>query len=236
MRGSLPLRGEENITPPYTHITTFENVIFPINGEMKLATLPAEPIYDPTLGEKKYTSTRRLVEMRGPEAFQHRRELIYKQYGLAAVDGGLLSAKALANIQETVNTRLRFKQFAVWRVEAPWLPQTRFSKGRALGGGKGKVNHYGTPIRPGRIILELGGFITEMEARAYLATLYNRYPFRLECVSHELLERRKAIDERVANENENPLSWEKVIRYNMQNCHTFLSPHDIIWKCKYRTK
>jgi len=58
---------------------------------------------------------------------------------------------------------LKTKQFAIWRVDPPWLPRTRKSPGTKHGGGRGSIHHYETPVRAGRIILELGGYITEAE-------------------------------------------------------------------------
>ncbi|VDM34177.1 unnamed protein product [Toxocara canis] len=60
------------------------------------------------------------------------------------------------------------KQFAVWRVPAPWLPRTKKAQGTKLGGGKGNISKYVTPVRANRIILEVGGFITEFEVRKFL--------------------------------------------------------------------
>ena len=43
------------------------DVVFPPNGEMKLPELPAEPVYDATLGEAKYKTSDRIIEARGYE-------------------------------------------------------------------------------------------------------------------------------------------------------------------------
>ena len=42
-------------------------MVFPPNGEMKLPELPAEPVYDATLGEAKYKTSDRIIEARGYE-------------------------------------------------------------------------------------------------------------------------------------------------------------------------
>ena len=47
--------------------------------------------------------------------------------------------------------------FAVWRIDAPWKPVTKKGQGHRMGGGKGAIDHYITPIRAGRIIVERGG-------------------------------------------------------------------------------
>jgi len=47
--------------------------------------------------------------------------------------------------------------FAVWRIEPPWKPITKKGIGVRMGGGKGAINHYVTPVKADRIIVEMGG-------------------------------------------------------------------------------
>lgn len=49
------------------------------------------------------------------------------------------------------------RMFAIWRVDPPWQPVTKKGQGQRMGGGKGAIDHYVTPIKSGRIILEVGG-------------------------------------------------------------------------------
>ncbi|VDM42012.1 unnamed protein product [Toxocara canis] len=76
---------------------TFENVIFPPNGQMKLPPMPAEPTYDLEKGEKKYKTTKRMIEVRGVEEVHT--ELIHGQYGIAAVTGGFITPQDFDFIQ-----------------------------------------------------------------------------------------------------------------------------------------
>lgn len=128
--------------------------------------MPPEPTYDPELGEAKYKTTKRMIEARGVEEIHT--DLIHRQYGLQAKSGGFISAKDFKYIQERINKYLLPKQFAIWRVDPPWLPRTKKAQGVKLGGGKGSISHYVTPVRANRIILELGGHITEFEVRILL--------------------------------------------------------------------
>lgn len=52
--------------------------------------MPEEPTYDPALGEEKFKSSKQLVSIRGVEEIHT--ELIHRQYGLAAIGGGFISA------------------------------------------------------------------------------------------------------------------------------------------------
>lgn len=211
---------------------TFENVIFPPDGQFKLPAMPPKPTYLPELGEKEYKTTKRIIEARGVEEVHT--ELMHNQFGLAAVSGGMISPDDFDFIQERLNKNLQKNQFAIWRVPPPWLPRTKKGIGVRLGGGKGSIHHYVTPVRAKRIILEVGGHIIELEARAYLMYLCERFSFPVEFISAEILAERRKEEERIAQLNTNKFNWETVIKYNMQNCCSWLSEYDIAWKGRYK--
>lgn len=66
------------------------------------------------------------------------------------------------------------RTFAVWRIDPPWKPITKKGIGVRMGGGKGSINHYTTPIRADRMIVELGGLfyntIKHFILRSYVLT------------------------------------------------------------------
>ncbi|EPB71772.1 ribosomal protein L16 [Ancylostoma ceylanicum] len=216
----------------YPFPVTFENVKFPPNGVLKLPKMPPEPFYDPEKGEKKYKTTKRMIEARGVEEVHT--ELIHEQYGLAAISGGFISAEDFKFVQERVNKNLLDKQFAIWRVDPPWLPRTKKAQGTRLGGGKGSIQHYVTPVKAKRIILEVGGHITEIEAKSFLLYLCERFSFPVEFVSEKILAERREAEKEIAEHNQNPFNWDRVLKYNMQNCTSWLSRYDIEWKGRYR--
>ena len=37
-----------------------------------------------------------------------------------------------------------------------------------MGGGKGSINHYVTPLKAGRVVIEVGGAIEYQQVRIYL--------------------------------------------------------------------
>ncbi|KAK6102375.1 Ribosomal protein L16p/L10e family protein [Brugia pahangi] len=210
---------------------TFENVVFPPNGEYKLPAMPEEPTYDPALGECKYKSSKQLVSIRGVEEVHT--ELIHKQYGLVAVAGGFISAYDFNFIRDRLNRNLLKNQFAIWRVPAPWLPRTKRAIGAKAGSGKGNIHHYVTPVRAKRIILEVGGYIMELEARAYLMYLCERFRFPVEFISEKILEEKKLQEKKIEEMNVNKFNWDLALKYNMQDCRKWLSYYDIAFKCKY---
>lgn len=44
------------------------------------------------------------------------------------------------------------RMFAIWRVDSPWQPVTKRGEGTRLGGGKGAIDHYVTPIKAGLLV------------------------------------------------------------------------------------
>jgi len=216
----------------YKFPTTFEHVVFPPDGQMKLPQLPMEPYIDVEAGERKYKTTERMIEARGVEEIHN--SLIHKQYGLAAISGGFLRPTDFKLLLARVNSNLMKNQFAVWRVDPPWLPRTKKAQGVKLGGGKGSIHHYVTPVRAGRIILELGGHITEQEAYAYLAHIPDFIQFPIEFISEEILQHRREEERQIQMYNKNRFNWDYVIKYNLQDCCSWLSQYDIMWRGKYK--
>jgi len=49
------------------------------------------------------------------------------------------------------------RMFAEWRVDPPWQAVSKKSQGVRMGGGKGAINHYVSPLKAGRVIIEMGG-------------------------------------------------------------------------------
>ena len=77
---------------------------------------------------------------------------------LQALHGGQLHHGHFEMIRIGINKKLEQSQmFAVWRIEPPWKPVSRKGIGHKMGGGKGSVDHYVTPVKAGRIIIEVAG-------------------------------------------------------------------------------
>lgn len=69
-----------------------------------------------------------------------------------ALGGGRLKFGHFEMMRLTVGRKLDLdRMFAVWRVDAPWQPLTKKGQGQRMGGGKGAIDHYCTPVKPGEI-------------------------------------------------------------------------------------
>lgn len=123
--------------------------------------------------------------------------------------------------------------FALYRVDPPYHPVTNHGKGKKLGGGKGSISHYTTPVKAGRVILEIGGNILWDEVEPWLRLLTKKLPFDAICVTQDMLERIEAEEKRLIETNENPYTFEWFIRNNMMDCKSWLSPRDQLYFGKF---
>lgn len=102
-----------------------------------------------------------------------------------------------------------------------------------MGGGKGPIDHYVTPIKAGRVILELGGKCEFEQALPFLQEVAHKLPIRAKATSYEMMMAEKEEAEKMARENINPYTKEYVIKNNMGGCWRWISPYDKKWFFEY---
>ena len=66
------------------------------------------------------------------------------------------------------------------------------SQGQRMGGGKPSIDHYVTPIKTGRIIVEFGGAVEYEEVKPFLTQVANQLPFKAKAVSYEIMQKEAA--------------------------------------------
>jgi len=196
------------------------------------------PIYSKTPGMwisgsmKPPKQTKELWRMLGEERVHN--DLLLDQFAIVAMTGGMLKHKHFEVIRMGVGRFLKPKEsFAMYRVDAPYKPITDHGFGKRMGGGKGGIDGYGTPVRAGRVIVEVGGKIVWDEAREWLNTMAKKLPFEAMAVNSEMLRKLREEEERLLATNQNPISFEWLVRNNIMNCQQFLSPYDRRWFGKF---
>ena len=80
-----------------------------------------------------------------------------------------------------------------------------------------------------RVIVEVGGEFLWEQVRPWLSTFAKDLPFDAIAVNQELLDRLDREENRLAETNENPYSFEWLVRNNMLDCQRELSPLDKKW-------
>ncbi|MDO8470562.1 MAG: 50S ribosomal protein L16 [bacterium] len=91
--------------------------------------------------------------------------LAFGSFGLKALEAKWIPARQLEAARRVVIRYLR-KGGKVWIRVFPDKPVTRKGAETPMGGGKGGVDHYVVPVRPGRIIFELEGIAPDQAKEA----------------------------------------------------------------------
>lgn len=118
---------------------------------------------------RKRTESRGVVENRATE-------LSFGSYGLKAMSTKWVSARQIEAARRSIIRYLK-KGGKLWIRIFPDKPITRKGTEVPMGGGKGAVDHYAFPVRPGRIIFELEG-IKEEEAKEAFSKATDKLPIK----------------------------------------------------------
>ena len=118
---------------------------------------------------QKGRSKNRLVETRGTS-------LSYGQYGLKALEPAWLNSRQIEAGRKSITNSLK-RAGRLWIRVFPDKPITLQAPEKTLGGGKGSVDHYVFPVKPGRIIFEIDGVEKAMAEQA-LRPASHKPPFK----------------------------------------------------------
>jgi large subunit ribosomal protein L16 len=124
----------------------------------------------------KGRSRGRLVETRGTQ-------LNFGQFGLKAMSASWLNSRQIEAARKAITNSVK-REGRLWIRVFPDKPVTKRPPETTLGGGKGSVDHYVFPVRPGRIIFEMDGISLE-KAKAALRLAGHKLPFKTTIVSKE---------------------------------------------------
>ncbi len=82
--------------------------------------------------------------------------LAYGNFGLKALTRGWLNSRQIEAARRTISNHIK-REGKVWIRIFPDKPITQHPPEVTMGGGKGGVDHYVFPVRPGRILFEMDG-------------------------------------------------------------------------------
>lgn len=103
-------------------------------------------------------------------------EIKFGSFGLKSLDTRWITARQIEAARRAIIRYLK-KGGKLWIRIFPDKPVTRKGTEVPMGGGKGKVDHYVFPIKPGRIIFELEG-VEEKIAREALRKASDKLPVK----------------------------------------------------------
>ena len=98
---------------------------------------------------QKGRSRKRLIETRGTN-------LVFGSFGLKSLEAKWITSRQLEAARRVIIRYLR-KGGKLWIRIFPDKPITTKGTEVPMGGGKGSVDHYVFPIKPGRVIFEIEG-------------------------------------------------------------------------------
>ncbi|MDO8561080.1 MAG: 50S ribosomal protein L16 [bacterium] len=103
-------------------------------------------------------------------------ELAFGSFGLKALEPAWITARQIEASRRAITGYIE-RGGKIWIRIFPDKPVTKKPPEVTLGGGKGAVDHYVAPIKPGRIIFEMDG-VSEEVAREALRLAGHKLPVK----------------------------------------------------------
>jgi len=123
---------------------------------------------------QKGRSRGRLKETRGLE-------LSFGSFGMQATTPAWITGRQIEAARKAITHAMK-REGRVWIRIFPDKPITKLPPEVTLGGGKGDVDHYVAPVRPGRILFEIDG-VPEATALEALRIAGHKLPVKTKVIS-----------------------------------------------------
>ena len=107
----------------------------------------------------KGRSRTRTVETRGLD-------LAFGSFGIQALESVWLNSRQIEAARKSI-THFTKRGGKIWIRVFPDKPVTKMPPEVTLGGGKGNVDHYVFPVKPGRMLFEIDGVKEEVAREAF---------------------------------------------------------------------
>jgi large subunit ribosomal protein L16 len=110
-------------------------------------------------------------------------EVAFGDYGLQALEPAWITARQIEAARRAIVRHVR-RRGKYWVRIFPDKPVTAKPAETRMGKGKGAVDHWVAVVRPGRVMLELGGVSEEM-AREAMRLASHKLPIKCQFVKRE---------------------------------------------------
>jgi large subunit ribosomal protein L16 len=107
-------------------------------------------------------------------------QIAFGAYGLQAVESHYVTSRQIEAARRAIVRYVR-RGGKVWIRIFPDKPVTMRAAETRMGSGKGNVDHYVAPVRPGRIMFEMAG-VSEEVAREALRLAAHKLPMKTQFV------------------------------------------------------
>ncbi len=123
---------------------------------------------------QKGRSLKRKVETRGTT-------LEFGSFGIQALEAKWINSRQIEAARKALSHSTK-RGGKIWIRIFPDKPITKRPPEVTMGGGKGAVDHYVFPVRPGRVLFEIDGVKEDM-AREALRKAGNKLPIKTRIIS-----------------------------------------------------
>jgi len=131
--------------------------------------------------QPKKVKHRKWHKGRSPGVETRGTKLAYGSFGLKALERRWITARQIEAARRAMTHYIQ-RGGKVWIRVFPDKPITRRPPEVTMGGGKGGVEFYVFPVRPGRIVFEMDG-VTREVAEAALTRAAHKLPFKTKFVT-----------------------------------------------------
>ena len=98
-------------------------------------------------------------------------EVSFGEFGLQALEPGWITARQIEAARRTIVRGMK-RRGKVWIRIFPYKPFTHKPPETRMGSGKGNVEYYVAPVKPGRVMFEVGGLPAEIALAALKSAQY----------------------------------------------------------------
>ena len=109
-------------------------------------------------------------------------EVHFGDFGIQALEPAWVSARQIEAARRTIVHALK-RRGKIWIRIFPDKPITRKPAETRMGKGKGAVEYWAAVIRPGRVMFEVGGGISDETAKEALRLAQYKLPIRTKIIS-----------------------------------------------------
>ena len=95
----------------------------------------------------------------------------FGDYGLVALDGAWITSRQIEAARIAINRHMN-RGGKVWIRIFPYKPVTQKGGEIPMGKGKGGVDHYVYPVKPGMVMYELDGLVEDVAKQALELAAY----------------------------------------------------------------
>ena len=98
-------------------------------------------------------------------------EILSGEFGLQALEPGWITARQIEAARRSIVREMK-RRGKIWIRIFPAKPYTHKPPETRMGSGKGNVEYYVAPVKPGRVMFEVGGLSAEIAVAALKSAQY----------------------------------------------------------------